>query len=255
MTRTTFENPLPDAWRDNAAVGHEDGAALPGKWVCVPQLAAGGVWTTPGDYARFMIACRDAWLGRPGALLPQTLARQMMSPQGGEFGLGWELVPREGGMLFGHGGSNDGYQCESKCFLESGRGAVVMTNAESGLLFYWEVFAAVARAHGWDDFLPAPSTVVPMTAEQIAGLVGVYDIVSGVELPQMKVWEEDGALVTHIEGMRGGPNRPLMDSHGRLFNLARPSLTEVIWGDDGRAQELIVRAFGVAELLRMRRRP
>jgi CubicO group peptidase (beta-lactamase class C family) len=255
MTRTTFENPLPDAWRDNAAVGHEDGDALPGKWVCVPQLAAGGVWTTPGDYARFMIACRDAWLGRPGALLPQALARQMMTPQGGEFGLGWELVPRESGLLFGHGGSNDGYQCESKCFLESGRGAVVMTNAESGLLFYWEVFAAVARAHGWDDFLPAPSTVVPMTAEQIAGLVGVYDIVSGVELPQMTVWEEDGVLVTHIEGMRGGPNRPLMDSEGRLFNPARPSLTEVIWRDDGRAQELIVRAFGVAELLRMRRRP
>jgi hypothetical protein len=29
----------------------------------------------------------------------------------------------------------------------------------------------------------------------------------------------------------------------------------VVLGDDGRAKELIVRAFGVAELLRMRRRP
>jgi hypothetical protein len=34
-----------------------------------------------------------------------------------------------------------------------------------------------------------------------------------------------------------------------------PSLTEAIWGDDRRAQALIVRAFGVADLLRMRRRP
>ncbi|HEV2364301.1 MAG TPA: serine hydrolase domain-containing protein [Caulobacteraceae bacterium] len=253
LSRSTFECPLPKPLESNAAVGHEEGKAIDGKWVCVPQLAAGGVWTTPTDFASFMIACRDAWLGKPGAFLRQDLAREMMTPQGGEFGLGWELLEKSGDILFGHGGSNAGYQCESKCFLEGGRGAVVMTNAESGLIFYWEVFAAVARAHGWDDFLPAPKKVVPVPADQLDRLVGSYDIVSGVEMPELKVWVENGRLFTHIEGMRGGPNETLMDDRGRLFSRRRPSETEVIFGPDGRAQELVVRSFGVTEILRMRR--
>lgn len=255
MSRTTFVNPLPEGLRGNAAVGHENGEIIPGKWVCVPALAAGGIWTTARDYARFMIACRDAWLGRRGALFSQPLAMRMMSGQGGGlFGLGWEVMGEGPLKRFSHGGSNDGYQCETMCLLEQGHGAVVLTNAESGMIFYWEVFAAVARAHGWVGFMPGPKTLQPIPAEHLDRFVGRYDIVSGVAMPEMRVWVEDGALMTHIEGMRGGPNRPLMDSHGRLFNRARPSETEVIYGPNGVVAELVVRMFGDAELMRMRRR-
>jgi len=255
MTRTTFENPLPDALRANAAVGHENGGAIPGKWVCVPQLAAGGIWTTAEDYARFMIACREAWLGRPGALFTKGLADQMMTSQGGSFGLGWEVMGSEATRRFSHGGSNDGYQCEAQCLLESGNGAVVLTNAESGLILYWEVFTAVARAHGWTDFMPAPKTVTPIPVDQLDRYVGVYDIVSGVQMPEMRVWAEDGVLVTQIQGMRGGPSRPQMDQAGRLFNCARPSEIEVVYDLNGRAEEFVVRQFGQVEIMRMRRRP
>ena len=147
---------------------------------------------------------------------------------------------------------------EAKCIDGERSGplvnSVVLTNAESGLIFYWEVFAAVARAHGWGGFMPGPKTIKPIPPDQIDRFVGVYDIVSGVEMPEMRVWAENGALVTHIEGMRGGPNRPLMDAEGRLFNRTRPSETDVIYGPDGRVAELVVRMFGDAELMRMRRR-
>jgi len=255
MTRATFVNPLLEALRANAAVGHENGQTIPGKWVCVPPLAAGGIWTTATDYARFMIACRDAFLGRPGALFGPALAGQMMTPQGGgAFGLGWEIMDTGASKRFTHGGSNSGYQCETQCLLEPGDGAVVLTNAESGLIFYWEVFTAVGRAHVWEGFMPAPKTVRPIPPEDLVRYTGDYDIVSGVEMPEMKVWAEDGALVTHIQGMRGGPNRPLMDAAGRLFNRARPSETEIVYGPDGRAAELVVRMFGDVEIMRMRRR-
>ena len=254
MTRTTFENPLPELLRANAAVGHESGRPIRGKWVCVPPLAAGGIWTTAPDYARFMIACRDAWLGRPGGLIGQALAGQMMTSQGGSFGLGWEVMGAGSSRRFSHGGSNDGYQCEAQCLLGLGNGAVVLTNAESGLILYWEIFAAIARAHAWDSFMPPPKTVLPIPPDQLDRYTGVYDILSGVEMPEMRVWAEDGALVTQIEGMRGGPSRPQMDQAGRLFNRSRPSETEVIYGPDGRAAELVVRQFGEAEIMRLRRR-
>jgi hypothetical protein len=138
--------------------------------------------------------------------------------------------------------------------LESGNGAVVLTNAESGLIFYWEVFAAIAHAYDWSGFMPPPKTIKPIPPEELERYTGVYDIISGVEMPELKVWSENGELFTHIAGMRGGPNRMLMDQNGRLFNRSRPSETEVIYAADGRAQELILRLFGVAELMRMRRR-
>jgi len=254
MTRTTFVNPLPEALRANAAVGHENGEVIPGKYVCVPQLAAGGVWTTASDYARLMIACRDAWLGVPGALLSRPLAREMMTSQGGVFGLGWELVGEGPSRRFSHGGSNAGYQCEAMCLLESGNGAIVLTNAESGLIFYWEVFAGIASVHGWEGFMPAPRRVDPIPPEQFDRYVGVYDILSGVDLPEMRVWVEDGALLTHIPGMRGGPNRTFRDQNGRLFNRTRPSDTEIFFGPDGRVEELSVKFFGQVELIRLRRR-
>lgn len=254
MTRTTFRNPLPEALLADAAVGHENGKTIPGKWVCVPQLAAGGIWTTASDYARFMIAARDAWRGAPGALIPPELAAEMMRSQGGVFGLGWEVMGEGALKRFSHGGSNDGYQCEAMCLLESGNGAVVLTNAESGLIFYWEVFAAVARVHGWRGFMPAPRTVDPIRPEEMERYVGTYDILSGVDMPELRAWTEDGELFTQIPGMRGGPNRTLRDASGRLFNRSRPSETEVTFGPDGRAEELSLKLFGQAELIRMRRR-
>ncbi len=255
MTRTTFVNPLPEALRSNAAVGHEGGAAIPGKWVCVPQLAAGGVWTTASDFARFMIGCRDAWMGKGGALIGRGLAQEMMTSQGGIFGLGWEVMGEGARKRFSHGGSNAGYQCEAMGLLESGNGAVVMTNAESGLIFYWEVFAAVAKVHGFEHFMPKARDVDPIRPEEFERYVGVYDIVSGVEMPELQVWEEGGQLFTHIPGMRGGANATFRDRNGRLFNRTRPSETEVIYGPDGKAAELSLRLFGQAELMRMRRRP
>jgi hypothetical protein len=45
-----------------------------------------------------------------------------------------------------------------------------------------------------------------------------------------------------------------MDEAGRLFNRSRPSETEVVYGPDGRAVEFVVRQFGQAEIMRMRRR-
>jgi hypothetical protein len=201
-----------------------------------------------------MIACRKAWLGAPGAFLSQDLAQAMMTSQGGGFGLGWQLFGSDAALRFGHGGSNVGYQCESTCYLTSGDGAVVMTNADSGLIFYWEVFAAIADVYGWKGFLPAAKTVAPLSPDALSRYTGVYDIVSGVEMPHMTIWVEDGELVTQIEGMRGGPGRPRMDQNGRLFMASRPTETEVVYGADGRAHELIIRMFGTTEIMRMRMR-
>ncbi len=254
MTRTTFEAPLPKHYRGNAAVGHEDGKTLPEKFVCVIAIGAGAIFTTPADYARFMVACRNAWLGKPGAILNQKLAQDMMTSQGAEFGLGWEIFGQGADRRFGHGGSNDGYQCESTCYLEKGQGAVVMTNANSGIFFYWEVFNAIADLYHWDDFMLPIKHVRQIPEAELSRYVGTYDIVSGVDAPEVKIWAQDGKLMNQVTGMRGGPREIMMDQNGRFFNRMGPYETALIYDDQGVVQELSVLKGGTTEIMRARRR-
>ncbi len=255
MTSTTFAHPLPAALEARTASGHAAGAkVIPGKWVLSPQVAACGMYSTPADYARFMIACRDAWLGRPGALISRTLARQMMQVQAqSTFGLGWEVLHDGAAKRFEHAGSNDGFQCLSVTCLESGNGAVVMTNAESGMLLYWEIFAAIADAFSWPHFMREPKRLVPITATDRATLIGRYEIVEGPQAIPLRIFERDGALFSTIDGVRLSTHEIRMDDTGRISSDKGPWEAEVVQGADGRAVELIMLRDGLVEQMRARR--
>jgi CubicO group peptidase (beta-lactamase class C family) len=48
MTLSTYEQPLPEERRSEAASGHDgEGVVLKGKWPIQPEMAAAGLWTTP----------------------------------------------------------------------------------------------------------------------------------------------------------------------------------------------------------------
>ncbi|HEX2591682.1 MAG TPA: serine hydrolase domain-containing protein [Rhizomicrobium sp.] len=256
MKHSTFEVPLPQRFHNTTATGHEGGAKLPEKFCSVPAVAAGAIFCTPADHARFMVACRDAYFGKKGAILNQQLAQQMMTIQGehGEFGLGWEIMGTGPNRRFGHGGSNDGYQCESTCYLEDGKGAVVMTSADSGIIFYWEVFNAVADMYGWRDFMLEEKVVQKIPEEQFARWAGDYDLISGVDAPGMKIWGENGKLMSQIIGMRGGAREIMMDQNGRFFNRNGPYETAVVYDDNNIARELVVLRDGKTEVIRARRK-
>jgi CubicO group peptidase (beta-lactamase class C family) len=256
MKHSTFEVPLPARFHDITACGHEGGSRLPEKFCSVPAVAAGAIFCSPADHARFMVACRDAYFGKKGAILNQQLAQQMMTIQGGhgEFGLGWEIMGTGPNRRFGHGGSNDGYQCESTCYLEDGKGAVVMTSADSGLIFYWEVFNAVADMYAWRDFMLEEKVVQKIPEAEFPRYAGEYDIVAGVDAPGMKIWGENGKLMSQIIGMRGGAREIMMDQNGRFFNRNGPYETAVVYDDNNIARELIVLRDGKTEVIRARRK-
>jgi CubicO group peptidase (beta-lactamase class C family) len=80
MTRSTFRSPLPTGLRGNVASGHDpDGQPYPGGWMVSSEMGAGGLMSTARDYATFLLACRAAYLGEPGALLTRSLAREAMT--------------------------------------------------------------------------------------------------------------------------------------------------------------------------------
>ncbi len=151
MDRSTYENPLP-AGHGNIARAHgRDGtpAALPRGWEAMPEAAASGLWTTPSDYAKLIIALIDSYHGRENAFLAQETAHDMMTAvPPGIFGLGPEVGGEGETLNFVHGGANDSYRALMAGYINLEGGLVIFTNGTQGNRLIGEIRRAV-QAAGW----------------------------------------------------------------------------------------------------------
>lgn len=159
MASSTFGQPLPAGLR--AAAARPD-------WRVYPEAAAAGLWTTPGDLARFAGAVAAAAAGRASALR-QAAAAQLLTactrvPARGE----WMMLPAFGlrrpeacglGMFgfgedrFGHIGGAAGFFSILVGSWHDGRGAVVMT-ASNPSPFPFRLLRAISDERGWTGFRP-----------------------------------------------------------------------------------------------------
>lgn len=254
MTRSTYRHPLPAELRHDVASGHGDsGHPAPGGWMLSPEKAAGGLFSTARDYAAFLLAVRAAVRGEPNAVLGQSLAREMVTRHDrSAFGLGFRVLGDGATHRINHGGSNDGYQSETDLYLESGDGAVVLTNATSGLLLFREVLNGIADAYGWPGYMPEPKQLATLSDADLQRYAGEYRIVAGIEMPLIRVWAEDGRLFNEVPGLRFGVQEAFCDVHGVLFNQTGPFETHVEFGPDGRAVEMTVKEGDVVVLRAVR---
>lgn len=168
MRDTTFEQPLPKDRTAFAASGTlDDGTPVPGGWNVQPEMAAGGLWTTPSDLARLAIELALAARGRSHRLLSQKMALAMLTPhwQAGVVNiLGTPASPDRMGYgffvgsnhRFGHIGGNMGYQASLVMFADSGKGAVIMTNSDIGLHAGNALLNRIAQVYGWNYQAPPP---------------------------------------------------------------------------------------------------
>lgn len=208
MIHSSFEQDVAPAAAARTARAHDRrGAPLAGGWHRYPEMAAAGLWTTPSDLARFLLAVLHAHRGAGGGVIPPALARQMLTPQSGGgrngFGLGL-MVERMGtpGWSFGHGGVNDGFRAQAILFGETGMSVVIMTNGENGFDVGYDVMRAVAREYGWPAWQPEVKTPVAMSPAALADAPGRYRLVNGADTVTLTIAAENGQLVGT------GPNWP-----------------------------------------------
>jgi CubicO group peptidase (beta-lactamase class C family) len=176
MSDSTYEQPLPEDRRKMAASGHlPDGTVVPGRYHTYPEMAAAGLWTTPTDLARFAIEVYRAAKGQSN-VLGEASARQMLTRLKGDYGLGLQLSGAGPTASFGHGGANAGFRCQFVMYLESGRGAAVMTNGDRGGTLAQEVLRSIAREYGWPDFAPKEKTVAQVDASVLRAYEGRYEM-------------------------------------------------------------------------------
>ncbi|MBZ9751402.1 beta-lactamase family protein [Deinococcus sp. HMF7604] len=157
MTRSGFTQPLPAALESQAAVAHQpNGTPLPGRWHTYPELAAAGLWSTPSDLARWLLALSGAAQKTPGAVLSPGVMDQMLTNhtpglKGWQhaYGLGLTLHGHGPTLSFGHSGINQGFRAIAVMYPQTGQGAVIMTNGENGVPLYNELLESIAAAYHW----------------------------------------------------------------------------------------------------------
>ena len=143
MNRSSFDQPPS---QPNLAAGHHIGRPFIDKAYGVPELAAGGLWSTPTDLAHFLIAVRNAAIGRDNRILPHKLAAMMIEPGMGNWGLGFSID----GSRFGHDGARWGMMSKMWIDRNTGDGIVVMANGEEGLSLANEIVRTAANIYGWE---------------------------------------------------------------------------------------------------------
>ncbi|HSW87635.1 MAG TPA: serine hydrolase domain-containing protein [Candidatus Saccharimonadales bacterium] len=148
MKSSGYEIHRPGEENFHPAIGHDrNGNPVKGDWNLYPESAAAGLWSTPADLARFVIEIQKAYKGESNKI-PQDVAQKMLTKQAlGEYGLGPEVI-EDTVISFSHGGSNKGFSCFFRGFV-NGKGAVVMTNSDRGPNLIEEIIPSIAAAYDW----------------------------------------------------------------------------------------------------------
>ena len=156
MANSYFLQPLPGELVQRAATGHDaNGNELPGGWRVVPELAAGGLWTSAMDLARLSLELERAYRGESGALLTRATAQAMMTQQnGGPYGLGAAVAGNGKSRVLMKRGQNIGYQSYMLLFPETGQGIVVLTGSDNGTTLATALIRRAAAAYQWPKLGP-----------------------------------------------------------------------------------------------------
>ncbi|WP_323125824.1 serine hydrolase domain-containing protein [Gracilibacillus oryzae] len=118
------------------ACGHnKNGEKIDGKYPLYPNPAASGLWTTSLDLASLVVELMDALNGESKIGISAELTQEIITPPFGKSwtGLGVFLEKDETKLEITSMGWGAGFQSMLAAYPHSGKGAVIMTNAELGV--------------------------------------------------------------------------------------------------------------------------
>jgi hypothetical protein len=149
------------------------GSVIEGYWQTMPNLASGGLWTTPSELCLFAIEIQKALRGE-SSIISHDLAEEMLTIQIGSYGLGLALQGKDKNLAFSHGGDNRGYHNFLFAYARRGQGVAIMTNAQNGSYLYQEILRSVAIVYDWPDLKPSVISPIHISVETLKSYTGRY---------------------------------------------------------------------------------
>jgi len=159
----------------NFALAHDyDGTVIGGGWFVHPEQAAAGLWTTPEDYAKFVLHLMKAARAYESSSIRTSVAKKLLTPVMGENGMGLGIQARQGEERLMKSGLNQGFICTFMAFPERGDVMVAMTNSRKGFPMIGDVNRTANQAYGWPSSPPIFHKRSPIDKEELSSLVGEY---------------------------------------------------------------------------------
>jgi hypothetical protein len=103
----------------------------------------------------------------------------MLTSQIENVGLGLMVDGNGASRRFSFSGSNVGYKAFMVGYVNSGQGAVIMTNSENGAPLAMEILRAIAAEYGWPDYHPRERVVAQIDTAVYSDYVGEYELAPG----------------------------------------------------------------------------
>jgi CubicO group peptidase (beta-lactamase class C family) len=231
MRDSTFDAPLTPEYAVRAATSYwEDGKSpIPPSKFVAPNLAAGGLWTTPTDLAKLLLEVQREYAGKSHKVLSQSTMGLMLTPGLGptprrRWGLGVEVGGDPGNLYLRHEGSAL-FQDDMVAYLH-GNGIVVMTSGGDGGALAEEILRSAGSVYGFPDFKPVEHSTVAVLMETLRHFIGTYEFV--------KVAMDGDALTAEIP-IGSTPQRLYPESQTHYFVLDGPQ--ELSFDED--AQQVV----------------
>lgn len=219
MTSSSFSQPLLPRFKHYAFGYDKDMHVLPTKYYLYPEQAAGGLWSTAPDIAKFILAVQQSLSKGTGLPISKATTLEMLTPLSDHYGMGFGVIEKGGEKYFYHEGQSYGYSAVYYGSVTTGKGVVVLTNAypENGEPFLKEVVNSVATVYGWKSFYePLKKKLYPVTNEALLKYSGEYV-------------SEDGRMTIRIEKTTEGlvltarrPERMYAVAKDRFFLASSP---------------------------------
>lgn len=160
MNNSTFNQTLSSVQSSRAATGYlTDGSMVKGKGHNYPVMAANGLWSTAEDLAKFVINIQQTLKGTSTKGLSKEMTELMLTPYGTssygpgfKYGLGMQLIDKQGETYLRHWGWNRGFFGQIAAHKDKEFAVVVLTNSTYPA-FNEEVIRSVALAYDWENYV------------------------------------------------------------------------------------------------------
>lgn len=237
MKQADFTQPLPAASHGYTARGHEaDGSAVPGGWHNHPEQAAAGLWATASDMAALLIEIRKGWQGKSEVFTQASIRELLANPIDGH-AYGFRLIGEGDRVFLTHYGGTVGYRAGMTMNLETGDGAVYLTNSDNGSDLGLEFLAAVSGVYDWPEFRPTRVERATLPVEALKSLVGRYQFAEGPTISV--VYEQDALTLLFPNGDRYAMT-PIVDAPREFIH---PD-TAVRASFEGEGEDMTIQLYG-----------
>lgn len=223
MSSSSFAPNGPDniSEGDMARAHGWSGEPIEGGWYLYPEQAAANLWTTPNDYARFLIALMATADGAPDRGIDPEIAREMTTAVSDDYGMGIGTRIHLGERRWEHSGAAEGYRSNLIALPDRGAAIIVMTNGKSAQNLIPDINRTAEIAYDWPHDPPRTESRFDMPAAELARIAGSYTTGGNTQpVIQLDVAGQD------LRGLFGGY------VHFRLVPIGAYHLVDPVDGQD-----------------------